>query len=223
MVEFFKYATFWSFKEEYHHALIQRFLVAALFDSIKNADVEYDAELRRYYLQRQQTDKSAKEAMAAAEKRGEYAGQYVNPVQIQRPQSYEGQKLEIGGTGAVFDGLFRSIDSDMRHLLAFLNDLSVTMQCKEYVIESVWDNQLGLLLNKYQPDYPIQVCKITFNLYKHQVVRNIIDTHLSTAELHKVRQEGGPSEKYCDEVVPMHVKRFAALRKSGHIEVVGLE
>lgn len=54
MVSFFKYATFFSFREEFQPVLASRAALRSLFECIKGLDSDHDIPLKEYYLNRKE-------------------------------------------------------------------------------------------------------------------------------------------------------------------------
>ena len=54
MIDFFKYATFFSFREEFQPVLASRSALRSLFECIKALGSDHDVQLEEYYLNKKE-------------------------------------------------------------------------------------------------------------------------------------------------------------------------
>lgn len=56
MIDFFRYATFWSFEEEHWPSLIKKPVIVACIETFKYVHLDYDFMLRDFYLNKKEED-----------------------------------------------------------------------------------------------------------------------------------------------------------------------
>lgn len=111
--------------------------------------MEYDAVLRDYYVQKKKEENQFKELRLAEMRAGNNAKglqKYIS--RLRKPKTFGSTLMEAGGSGPIGDGEMRSQDSDMRHLLSFLFDVTKLDENQLILQQMRWVDHLGLLYEK---------------------------------------------------------------------------
>jgi hypothetical protein len=116
--------------------------------------------------------------------------------------------LEVAGSGPCKGAAAPSTETDVRHLLAVLFDLSGAVTCQNLILTRRWKETLGMLHEKYYPRYAVAFSKILFALYRNESFSHQVESHLSVRQLREIREKGGPHQAYADEAVPSHFGRY---------------
>ena len=140
-------------------------------------------------------------------------------MRVSRPNTLDSTALEVGGSVPVLGAEIRSADSDMRHLVSFLVDVSDYDQCHKFFMETRWSDSFQILFAQLYPRYAVGFGKFLFRVYGVTTIGRTIDSHVSQKELLEIRQKSGVNAKYNDFEVPALFNRFKN-QKAGTFDVM---